>query len=232
MVDRQYSMEIYSMKKTNEVRLNIGAGQTYIPGFKNIDISLDLGKDKLPFEDNSVDLIFSYHCLEHIPDYLFALSEIHRVLKHGGRFLVGLPYVTLTEFHLVNPYHLHNFNEFSFDFFDIKKLKGSAVEENSILFHQVFQRFHYIGLFKLLPPPFRSWSRRHLFNVVRKIDYGLIAIKKPDELVASYDKQTLRQQFDECLHSRIAYGKQDIAREQNSIRTPLRRIYNWWSGND
>lgn len=202
-----------SMKKTNEIRLNIGAGQTYIPGFKNIDISnkadisLDLGKDKLPFEDNSVDLIFSYHCLEHIPDYLFALSEIHRVLKHGGRFLVGLPYVTLTEFHLVNPYHLHNFNEFSFDFFDIKKLKGSAAEENSILFQQVFQRLHYIGIFKFLPPPFRTWSRRHLFNVVQKIDYGLVAVKKPNEVVELPDKRTLRQQFDECLHSRIAYKK-------------------------
>ncbi len=223
------------MKETNEVRLNIGAGQTYIPGFTNIDISnkadisLDLGKDKLPFEDNSIDLIFSYHCLEHVPDYLFALSEIHRVLKHGGRFLVGLPYVTLTEFHLVNPYHLHNFNEFSFDFFDITKLKGSAVEENTILFCKQFHRFHYIGIFNLLPPPFRSWSRRHLFNVVRRIDYGLIAIKKPDELV-TYDKKALRQQFDECLHSRIAYGKQNMAKKEKSVRFLLKRIYLWWFG--
>jgi SAM-dependent methyltransferase len=203
------------MKETNKVRLNIGAGQTYIRGFKNIDISnkadisLDLGKSKLPFEDNSVDLVFSYHCLEHVPDYLFALSEIYRVLKHGGRFLVGLPYVTLTEFHLVNPYHLHNFNEFSFDFFDPKKLKGSAVEENTILFRKIFHRFHYIGKFKFLPSPLQSWSRRHLFNVVRKIDYGLVAIKRMDEEVPSYDKQVLLQQFDECLHSRIAYEKTD-----------------------
>jgi len=221
------------MKETSEVRLNIGAGHTFIPGFKNIDISnkaditLDIGKDKLPFEDNSVDMIFSYHTLEHIPDYLFALSEIYRVLKHGGRFLVGLPYVTLTEFHLVNPYHLHNFNEFSFDFFDEKKLKGSAVEENRILFRKVFHRFHYIGIFKLLPPPFRSWCRRHLFNVVRKIDYGLIAIKEPGEVMAWYDKKTLRQQFDECLYSRIAYGNQNQVQRGKSI---LRRFYSWWSG--
>ncbi|MDQ3387656.1 MAG: methyltransferase domain-containing protein, partial [Actinomycetota bacterium] len=91
------------MEEPREVRLNIGAGQTYIPGFINIDISskadivLDLGRDQLPFEDNSVDLIFSYHTLEHVPNYLFALSEIHRVLKNGGAFLVGLPYITLTE---------------------------------------------------------------------------------------------------------------------------------------
>ena len=201
------------MIETNDIKLNIGAGQTYIPGFKNIDISdkadisLDLGKSKLPFAAHRVDLIFSYHCLEHVQNYLFVLSEIHRVLKHGGRFLVGLPYVTLTEFHLVNPYHFHNFNEFSFDFFDIKKLKGSAVEENTILFHKVFHRFHYKPVFKHLPPPFRSWSRRHLFNVVRKIDFGLIALKRPDDLVVSIDKLVLQQQFDECFHSRTRYEK-------------------------
>lgn len=224
------------MSQANEIRLNIGAGQTYIPGFLNIDISnkaeivLDIGKDRLPFEDNTVDLIFSYHTLEHIPDYLFALSEIHRVLKHGGRFLVGLPYVTLTEYNLVNPYHLHNFNEFSFDFFDLKKMKGSAAEENPILFTKLFHRFHYMGFFNLLPPPFRSWCRRHLFNVVRKIDYGLIAIKNPEEVAAPYSKKILLRQFDACLHSRIGYEEQAKTQDGNRIYRILKRFYSWWLG--
>ncbi len=131
-----------------EVKLNIGAGLTYIPGFHNIDVSpnadivIDLSKQPLPFEDGSVDLVFSYHCLEHVEDYLFALSEIYRVLKHGGVFLIGVPYVTLTEYNLVNPYHKHHFNEFSFDFFDAGRLKGSAIEKNDILFKKIYHRFH------------------------------------------------------------------------------------------
>lgn len=224
------------MKEKNEIRLNIGAGQSRIPGFVNIDISnkadicLDLGKDKLPFDDNTVDLIFSYHTLEHVPDYLFALSEIHRVLKHGGRFLVGLPYITLAEFHLVNPYHLHGFSEFSFDFFDVKKLKGSAAEKNQILFYKKFHRFHYMGFFNLMPPPFRSWCRRHLFNVVRKIDYGLIAVKNPDQPVSSYDKKTLLRQFDECLRSRMVYGRQNTRQNERRLITILKRARHWWLG--
>ena len=120
----------------NELRLNVGAGQTFIPGFTNIDISeraeiqVDLGRESLPFETSSVDMVFSYHTLEHIDDYLFALGEVHRVLRHGGRFLLGVPYVTLTEYNLVNPYHRQNFNEYSFDFFDPARLKGTAAEEN------------------------------------------------------------------------------------------------------
>src|SRR5437764_9834345 len=103
-----------------ELKLNIGAGGTWIPGLVNVDVApwadlvLDLNKDRLPFADNAVDCVFSYFTLEHVQNYLFCLAEIHRVLRHGGRFLVGLPYVTSTTYHLVNPYHLHSFNEYSF----------------------------------------------------------------------------------------------------------------------
>jgi SAM-dependent methyltransferase len=201
------------VKETKGVKLNLGAGQSYIPGFVNIDlssraeVSLDLGKDKLPFEDDSVDVIFSYHTLEHVPDYLFALSQIHRVLKHGGRLLLGLPYVTLTKYHLVNPYHLHNFNEYSFDFFDQDLLKGSAVEANGISFKKVFHRFHYVSPFNLVPPPLRTWCRRHLLNVVRSIDYGLVAVKRPTGPASTASEGELIRLFDHCLNSRTSYDQ-------------------------
>lgn len=145
------------MQNKKIVKLNIGAWQTYILGFINLDISptadisVNLNKDKLSFDDSSVDLIVSYRTLEHIPEYLFD-SECYRVLKNGGIFLLGLPYVSLTEYHLVNPYHFHNFNEYSFDFFDENQLKGSAAEENRIAFKKIFHRFHYIGIFNIIPP--------------------------------------------------------------------------------
>ena len=193
------------------VRVNIGAGKTYIPGFINVDISskaditLDLGEDRLPFNDNSADLVFSYHTLEHVPNYLFALSEIYRILRPGGLFLVGLPYVTLTEYNLVNPYHLHNFNEFSFDFFDPDSKHGSAAEDTEVKFKKLFHRFHYMGAFGQLPEWMKVWCRRHLFNVVRKIDFGLIAIKESvDEPPVDVALDAMAE-FDRCFKSRIKY---------------------------
>ncbi len=38
----------------------------------------------LVFEDESFDIVYSYHALEHIPDYHKALDEMHRVLRGGG----------------------------------------------------------------------------------------------------------------------------------------------------
>jgi ubiquinone/menaquinone biosynthesis C-methylase UbiE len=43
------------------------------------------------FEDNTFYFVFSYHALEHIPDYDKALSEMRRVLKSGGSFCIGTP---------------------------------------------------------------------------------------------------------------------------------------------
>jgi ubiquinone/menaquinone biosynthesis C-methylase UbiE len=45
----------------------------------------------LAFEDESFDKLYSFHCIEHIPDLPRALREIDRVLKPGGRALLVYP---------------------------------------------------------------------------------------------------------------------------------------------
>lgn len=45
----------------------------------------------LPFEDNSFDLIFCNHVLEHIPDDTKAMQELFRVLKKGGVGIFQIP---------------------------------------------------------------------------------------------------------------------------------------------
>lgn len=227
---------------SNELKLNIGAGITYLPGFKNIDvspraeISLDLNKSPLPFADSSVDLVFSYHTLEHVDNYLFALGEIHRVLKHGGRFLLGVPYVTSTRSHLVNPYHRQNFNEHSFDFFDPAKNKGSAAEQNPILFRPVFQHYHYVGVFHLFPWPLSELARRHLFNVVRKIDFGLLCVKDRTRLPTCDGElvRRMRREFQVCLSGRVAYESNGRATpaQSNSAWSRLRQLKHWWNATD
>lgn len=45
----------------------------------------------LPFEDNSYDIIFCNHVLEHIPDDGKAMMELYRVLKPGGMGIFQIP---------------------------------------------------------------------------------------------------------------------------------------------
>lgn len=173
--------------------VNMGAGITRIDGAINIDISskadisVNLGVDPLPFDNESVDLIYSHHTIEHVENYLYLIGEIHRVLKKGGCLLVGVPYVTLTKHHLVNPYHLHNFNEFSFDFFDPTKLRGSAAEGEDIDLRRLNHFYGYLGLFRFMPL-LRSFLRQYLFNVVRDIKFTVVKGSKPSALTLKIAK--------------------------------------------
>lgn len=45
----------------------------------------------LPFDDNSYDIIFCNHVLEHIPDDTKAMKELFRVLKPGGMGVFQIP---------------------------------------------------------------------------------------------------------------------------------------------
>jgi len=80
--------------------LEIGSGNTRLPGFetldiigrRNVDYVYDAAKP-LPFKDNTFDLIYASHVLEHIPWYKVkeVLKEWVRILKPGGVLEVWVP---------------------------------------------------------------------------------------------------------------------------------------------
>lgn len=45
----------------------------------------------LPFDDNSYDVIFCNHVLEHIPDDQKAMKELYRILRPGGMGIFQIP---------------------------------------------------------------------------------------------------------------------------------------------
>lgn len=53
------------------------------------DVKADI--TNLPFQDNSFDVIFCNHVLEHIPDDTKAMQELYRVMKKGGMGIFQIP---------------------------------------------------------------------------------------------------------------------------------------------
>lgn len=59
-------------------------------GFKNVNPKL-VGGEKLPFKNNSFDLIVATETLEHVQDLTATSLELKRILKPGGFILVSVP---------------------------------------------------------------------------------------------------------------------------------------------
>ena len=83
------------------MKINLGAGGTKLDGFvildydplENPDYIVDLEKDILPFEDNTVEVVVAHHILEHLgPGYFHCLKEIYRVCKHGATIDIRVPH--------------------------------------------------------------------------------------------------------------------------------------------
>lgn len=88
--------------RSGTVKVHLGPGQRkYLRGWYNVDANfltakIDVWADlrsTLPFRDNTVDVFYSHHVIEHLPDALlpFHFAEMFRCLKPGGCFRVGGP---------------------------------------------------------------------------------------------------------------------------------------------
>jgi len=76
-----------------DVRLNIGAGDSQIPGFTPIDRKNGQEAYPLNYPDNSIKEIRASHVLEHFSfrDAVTALEDWVRVLEPGGRIRIAVP---------------------------------------------------------------------------------------------------------------------------------------------
>lgn len=78
----------------DDIVLNLGAGDSPIPGADNLDLPDWYAPDLSDYADGSVDAVHAYHFLEHLPAgiMLDQLREIQRVLAVGGFANIVVPY--------------------------------------------------------------------------------------------------------------------------------------------
>ena len=89
-----------STKGMKNLRLHLGCGENFLPGWVNIDLQeqeadaqLDLRED-WPFPNESAEHIYSEHTLEHFDfptDVRHVMAETMRVLQPGGLTEIGVP---------------------------------------------------------------------------------------------------------------------------------------------
>lgn len=90
------------------MKIELGGGAKPRPGYVNLDILAIPGVDhvidfeklaeagreglRLPFPDDSVEEVYSSHCIEHVAPYHGLLHEIARVCRPGAKVEIRVPH--------------------------------------------------------------------------------------------------------------------------------------------
>jgi predicted SAM-dependent methyltransferase len=115
------------------LKVHLGPGtRNYLDGWVNVDANLITAKldvwanflDPLPFRDGSVDILYSHHTIEHLPDSYLSkhFDQIFRILRPGGGIRIGAP-------HLGNACrkYVEGDDDWFFDFPDARKSLGGKL---------------------------------------------------------------------------------------------------------
>ena len=111
---------------------------------------------RIPYSDNTFDAATSFQVIEHIPDISNYLSEIRRVLKPGGVFVLTTPNRVIRLRPNQKPWNRFHLKEYSAD--DIHEVLGQAFREikisgihgNEEIFSLELQRLKWIKLIDTL----------------------------------------------------------------------------------
>ena len=102
--------------------LHVGAGRTRGYG-TSLDVSPDVGADivadlmqPLPLPDKSYDAVYAFNILEHLPDLVSVLGELHRIVRPGGIIVVLVPHFSSSSA-FIDPTHRRGFSYRTFDYF-------------------------------------------------------------------------------------------------------------------
>ena len=110
------------------------------------DVLMDI--QDIPFEDNSFDVIFCNHVLEHVEDDSKAMSELYRIMKPGGLGIFQIPQdisrkITYEDNAITDPkeraIHFGQYDHlrvYGLDYFD--KLKDVGFKVNAVKYSENF----------------------------------------------------------------------------------------------
>lgn len=107
----------------NDIIIDLGCGRRKDPNsigidivkLEGVDIVADLNKG-IPLKDGTVDILVSFHFLEHVNDLLYIIEEIYRVVKPDGIVKIRVPYFNCFDA-FTDPTHKNFFTERAFDYF-------------------------------------------------------------------------------------------------------------------
>lgn len=177
-------------------KLNVGCGKHIMPApwinldmvpAPGVDLVCDIGRDPIPrFPDNSMDEIFASHVIEHVPNTLHMMQELHRVAADGAICVIRCPHGNSdnawedpTHVRPMYPHSFYYFSQLAYHAADYGYRGDWAIEEvNLILNPTKFSNPNVVGMLLGVMDPTGILKRLDLErNLVREMVVRLRAVK-------------------------------------------------------
>ncbi len=125
-------------------------------------------------EDNSYDAVFYSHVMEHVDNPILTLREIHRVLRAGGKLVLGLPVEKSLARQLFRHDYFAGTHLYAFTIRNSKKLlEETGFSTNSVKYHfpwlkgQVGESVN--AVWNIIPFPGKEWLSMAYWVVATKV---------------------------------------------------------------
>ena len=156
--------------------------------------------------DNSFDTLVSFQVIEHIQNDDQFLSEIHRILKPGGKAILSTPNIKMTLSR--NPWHTREYTADELErlaskYFSKVEMKGIAGSENVLAYHEQnrasvrkVMKYDVLNLQYRLPAallrvPYDFLNRRNRNKLQSQDDELVLSISQKDYFLAEKSEQNL-----------------------------------------
>jgi predicted SAM-dependent methyltransferase len=186
--------KLVSAPTITPTKLDLACGQRKREGFYGVDVAAtddadlvhDLSVFPWPFDDDSVEEVFSSHYVEHTypvggpNDGLIAfMNEVWRICKHEARVEIVHPYALSTRA-FQDPTHTRFIPETTWNYFTREWMVANGLDHYPITadfeVRGISNGFH--SEWNLRSEPARTWAAAHYWNVVSDLVVDLRAIKE------------------------------------------------------
>lgn len=157
---------------------------------KNAKFILNLDKEKLPFDNETIDEIYSAHSLEHVDDVETVFLELIRVLKVWWKMTIKVPFYSSPV--AFEPTHKAFFNLYSFNFFVEWRTSFKLAPTYLKFTKEPRVKFNYFNNWKdLIFKPFEFFANKlhkiYVFSFAfifpaHEVEFNFEKVKKFDEI--------------------------------------------------